>query len=214
MKINLVVFDVDGTLYNKNILNILISIEIFFYLLFFPFKYREIYFIWSYRKNRKYLSGIKNYSLSEQEYLDHKINFNFSLENKKQIVSKWMIHKPLKYLKILKYSEVSDFIEFLNNKKINYVFYSDYPVKEKLDAMKIKYRKYYYSNQSKINILKPNLKGIQIILNENNIKSSECLIVGDRDDTDGVIAREAKTSFINYPKSKGDLIKQFTLLDY
>ena len=101
MKINLVVFDVDGTLYNKSILNFLISIEIFFYLLIFPHRYREIYFIWSYRKHRKFLSGIKEYSLSVQEFKNHKIDFSFSLENKKKIVDKWMIRKPLKYLEIL-----------------------------------------------------------------------------------------------------------------
>ena len=57
------------------------------------------------------MSGIKNYSLSEQEYLDHKINFNFSLENKKQIVSN--VARQFKEGKLTKDTEIQAAVQKL-----------------------------------------------------------------------------------------------------
>ena len=113
MKIKLVVFDVDGTLYSKPLLTLLMSLEIFFYLLFFPYKYKEIYFLWSFRKNREFLSNLRNYSLSDREYDDNGFKFNLSLKDKKNIIFKWLINKPLKYLYYLKYSEIVSLINYL-----------------------------------------------------------------------------------------------------
>ena len=87
-----------------------------------------------------------------------------------------------------------------------------HPVLSKLNAMNIEYDKFYHANQEKINILKPNLKGIKLILSDFNIKPSECLIIGDRDDIDGILAKKAKSLFINYPKNKNILAKQFLKL--
>ena len=213
MKIKLIVFDVDGTLYSSNVLRILIFIEIFLYLLVFPYKFREIHYLWYFRKNRQHLSNLKSYNLSDKEYMNQNSKINLSSDSRKAIVEKWIMQKPLKYLKYLKYREITNFLDFLKNNKINYVFYSDYPISSKLNAMNIKYEKYYHANQETINVLKPNLKGIKIILSDFNIKSSECLIVGDRDDIDGILAKEAKTLFINYPKNKNMLKKQFLELN-
>ena len=164
MKIKLIVFDVDGTLYSSLALRILMSFEVFFYLLLFPYKIKEIYFLWNFRKNREKLSSHQySYKLSDEEYKYQNTKDSLSINMRKAIIKKWILQKPLKYLKYLKYKEIINFLDFLKNNKINYVFYSDYPISKKLDAMNIKYNSYYHANQNNINILKPNLKGIKLI---------------------------------------------------
>ena len=110
MKIELIVFDVDGTLYNSALLRVLMLIEIFLYLLVFPYKFREIHYLWNFRKNREYLSLLKSYSLSDREHEYKNSKIGLSLETRKAIVEKWIMQKPLKYLKYLKYKKIINFL--------------------------------------------------------------------------------------------------------
>jgi len=52
-----------------------------------------------------------------------------------------------------------------------------------------------------INCLKPNPKGLTAILHQLSLSPKDCLFVGDRDEKDGLCARQVGMDFLILPKN-------------
>lgn len=109
----------------------------------------------------------------------------------RRVVSQWIHQEPLPYLRACMYPDVHLFLQTLQEKGIAYAFYSDYPLKEKLEAMGIPGADAYSSEDAHINRMKPDPAGLEHIRNQYDVEPSSCLMIGDRFEKDGQCAASA-----------------------
>ena len=57
----------------------------------------------------------------------------------------------------------------------------------------------YYATREDLNCLKPNPRLLLKILSDHDVDPAECVVIGDRDDRDGALARAVGARFILFP---------------
>lgn len=196
MKKKILILDLDGTLYYQVGMQLFMGSWILIYYIFHFWKIKELIAILNYRKNREQeLKDIVDiqFSLIAEKY-------HMSLEKIEYLINNWLIKKPLKIIYLFRDKKLIEIINEFKKKNGKIIIYSDYPTKEKLKALKIKYDLSYDSLYDKIRVLKPDPKGLNVIIKENNLNRNEILFVGDRDKKDGAISRKNKVDYVILPK--------------
>lgn len=187
------ILDLDGTLYHQYGVQLFMGCRLAIYYLFHFWKFKELLMIMDYRKIReKNIKGIveKQYKIIGQKY--HK-----TPKQVEELIQKWMFEKPLDILPIFKDKKLD---EIINNFAGKVFIYSDYPTKDKLEALHTKYDKAYDSTNSNIMCLKPESKGLEYLINENKLNKKDILFVGDRDSKDGECSRRCQIDYVILPK--------------
>ncbi len=206
--VKLIVFDVDGTLYDQRKLRFFILIELFFYYLFRTHKYYELNILWFFRKERKKHStqSPENINISENQYIWCQEKVKMPLDEIKKIIEKWIRQKPLKYLSYCMYKNVKDLINQLKKNNIITSVYSDYRVDEKLKAMNIQVNHVFSSEQKEIDVLKPNPKGLNYIAKSLNVSKQHILFIGDQAELDGACAKRAKVKYLHINRKSANSV--------
>ena len=202
-----VIFDVDGTLYNHDKLKISMLLEIGKFLVVRPHKWREIKMVREYRRLREHLSMQPGFvELKIEQYRTVAQTCGCSSEVVRLIVDRWMFQRPLKYIPSLGYPAVNDLIDFLKRKKIPVAVFSDYRSFEKTEALGLSFDIKVHADDSDVNRLKPDPKGLLVAAEKLGVPVQECLFIGDRDDKDGECARRAGMPYLILNKNaKTDL---------
>lgn len=192
-EIKVVILDLDGTIYNKRGLGLRIFLND---LLESPLLAKE-------RRVRKAMRG-KWYG-SQEAFYD--AFFQQIIHHRLCTVSfvKWWYHTcymPL-MVNILKrhYTPrawVVPFLEQCRKLNVRVVLLSDYGcVKEKLEALNINPQLFdWVVSAPELGGLKPASQLIDAVTGRMQVSPSQCLVIGDREDTDGAMARAAGAGFI------------------
>jgi len=199
--IQLIIFDVDGTLYDQRKLRIYMLLNFIIYIIKNPKKLYELKLIYYYRKLfEEYDNILKNEDTSDgiDIVLYKRVAEKFDLDIKvvKEIVYKWIYTIPLKYVKKFKKKGINDLFNKIRENNITIAIYSDYLSEEKLKTLGLSADMIVASIDKEIHELKPNPKGLLYIINYFGVNLNRCLLIGDRDDRDGECARNANISFI------------------
>lgn len=208
MKKKTLILDLDGTLYYQLGVQMIMGIRLLCYYVFHFWKFKELLALKKYRsireKNQKNIVN-KQFKIIAQEY-------NMSIDRVEAIVKTWMFDKPLSAIKLFKDKKLLKLISEYKQNGGKVFIYSDYPTEQKLQVLEIKYDKSYSSTDEHIQVLKPDSKGLEYIINSNKLKKAEILFIGDRDSKDGACARACNIDYIILPKigrnKKYKLIKQ------
>ena len=192
MKKKALIVDLDGTLYFQYGVQCIMGCRMLFYYLFHFWKFKELLAIMYYRKQRE--KNLKE--IVDNQYILVAQKYGINPKRVEEIVQIWLFHKPLTLLKIFKDKKLVKIIDKCKNTGINIIIYSDYPTKEKLMALNIKYCKSYDSTHPEIRTLKPDVKGLQYILKSNILNKKDVLLIGDRDSKDGECARRCNVDYI------------------
>jgi FMN phosphatase YigB (HAD superfamily) len=195
-KIKAVIFDMDGTLYDQSKLQRYMLWELICYFSRFPWKIKDFKILYNFRKERERNIFTVTKNLEEDQYLWAAIISNVPVEKVRDIVNTWIFNKPLSYLERCKYPNIQQLFKCLQNYGIQTLIFSDYPAKKKSTALNLFPDNTFSTTDPTINSLKPSPIGIFVILELLNLKTNECLLIGDRDDRDGACARNAKISYI------------------
>jgi FMN phosphatase YigB (HAD superfamily) len=182
-----IIFDVDGTLYSSWKLKILLAPALFWGVIL---NSRILSVIRCFRKSREDRAGQEITGLVEGQYLWPAQELGVPVTTVKEIVFKWMKNIPLLYLPFAKYAGLENFIGFCREQQKSIVFYSDYPLIEKIKVLGISepYRTF-CAEDNNIEALKPNSKGLRVIMKELNLGFGEGLMIGDRWDRDEEAAK-------------------------
>lgn len=209
-KYQLVIFDVDGTLYHQPKLRLIMLIHLIAHYLFKPHKITELNVLKVFRKEREINAHKGHGNIAEEQYKWAANKLNYNETKVKDIVEFWMHKKPLRYLRSCVFENVRTLINELN-KIAQTAVYSDYLAHHKIKAMELNINHCFSSEQKEINTLKPNSKGILHILNHFNVDKSQALLIGDRDELDGACARNAGIDYIivNH-KTANEIYKNMT----
>jgi putative hydrolase of the HAD superfamily len=194
--IQLVVFDLDGTLYDQRKLRRRLYFLFLFNLFLGKIDIPDLRIVAEFRKQREKHKGCSSASLEEDQFGWCVEKTGMPVKKIKETVEKLMFNLPLRLLKKALYPNVVSFIDLLRQNAIKTAVYSDYPVVEKLSALGIKVDRTFCSTHKNIAQLKPSKKGLDTICEVFKCDTNKAVYIGDREDTDGESARMAGVSFI------------------
>jgi HAD superfamily hydrolase (TIGR01549 family) len=194
--VKVVIFDVDGTLYDKNKLQRLMFLNLFIYYFLHFWRIKELQVLLAFRRVREQSSERASQSIMLDQYQWCADEMHVTVEFVEQVVMKWIYTEPLQHLKQCINPGIKELFNTLRTKGIKIAIFSDYPFAEKLQAMDLIYDLGFSGVDKDVNALKPSPKGILTIAAKLGLNPKQCLMIGDRDDRDGESARRAGSPYI------------------
>ena len=193
-----VALDVDGTLYEQNMLRAFMALELGT-LPLVQCSYRSAAVIWkialTFRRVREELRGLGSptASLAELQYSQTAKQINIDAGTVERTIEEWIFERPLKYLKLCRRRGVNSCFAWLEERNVPIGVFSDYPVREKLRALGISARiaPALCATDPEINAFKPHPKGFLRLCEIWGVPPDEVLYVGDRHEIDAVGAAAA-----------------------
>lgn len=181
--VDLVVFDVDGTLYNQRRLQARMALALMLEVV----RTHDLVLprtLAAFRRRREWLAvqGTDDFAVSQYMLGGH------SPERIRALVAEWIERRPLSHLAHCRYPGVDSLFRKLSERCIVAVL-SDYPAVEKLAALEL--GAHFIVTASDVGRLKPDPSGLRLIMNRAGVPPERTLMIGDRDDRDGEAARRA-----------------------
>jgi phosphoglycolate phosphatase/putative hydrolase of the HAD superfamily len=156
----------------------------------------DLKIISSFRRQREFHKGYASATLEADQYKWCAEELNIPVEKVEERIIEFMHKLPLRFLFKARYRDIAKVFERLKEKNKILAVYSDYPVKEKLDALNLKADEIICSTDEGIMQLKPSARAIDEICRRTKISKGDTILIGDRDETDGESARLAGISFL------------------
>ena len=188
----IIIVDFDGTLYYQRPLRVAMLIEMLLHFWKLPDfiiinKYRNLY----------------------EKGLNEKERLKILPARTSKIVKEWMINRPLKYIRRYKDEQLIKQLKFCQSKGSKIIVCSDYPIKQKLCALDLRPTFSYDAND--MGCLKPDTSGLIRLLPELKTNFSDCLVIGDRYEKDGKLAKALNADYIILPKTVKQRLKFYNL---
>lgn len=206
----MVVFDVDGTLYNQNALRGHMLRKLMVHYGLRPWFAKELKVLQSFRRQREAHAGHRGGGISELQYHWTAEETGRSAERVEAIVTRWMLEIPLPLLKRYRFHGISEFFDALKEKNIIRAIYSDYPYEQKLEALELQVDCGVDSTQPHVDAFKPDARGLEYLLALNDIDPKLCVFIGDRDERDGACARNAGVNALIIDTRNSNYFNQLT----
>jgi putative hydrolase of the HAD superfamily len=189
-EIRLVVFDIDGTLYDQRGLRFCMLRE----MLLASVRCRDTQFIRIlrvYRRIREEL-GDSLHEDFEQELISRTAaSVGCSRERVRSAAEEWLERRPLPHLIRFRYPKLQELFRGLrqHGKKIG--IFSDYPARRKLESLELDADIVVCAGDQDVGVLKPHAKGLHVLMSRAAMKPAETLMIGDRPERDGLAAKAA-----------------------
>ena len=193
---DLIVFDVDGTLYFQNTLRITMIKRLLGYYILHPHKFMDLFVILNFRSIREKAEQVD--ALYEQTAKKSKV----SVDRAKNVIKKWIYDNPLDAVRDSRDTELIEIINKLKENGKQIAIWSDYAASDKLKAMGIECEHVYTAEDERVGELKPSPKGLKLIMKDLNVPCDKVLMVGDRMVKDGEAAKAASVDYLILSKSK------------
>lgn len=214
-----VIFDLDGTLYYQKPFRIRMLFYLLEHMLRHPSAIGDILLLKRYREVRekwadyeRTMSFPADMPLEDRQYEFVAAQKKVTALRVKDTVCFYMHEAPLELLPDYKDAMLSDAIEMLRRNHVQVVIYSDYPVEEKLRALGIEADWHFTSSDERINCMKPDPKGLQVILESLGLQAEDVVMVGDRYEKDGLAAINNRMDYLIVSSSKRERDKLADLL--
>jgi putative hydrolase of the HAD superfamily len=189
-EIKLVVFDVDGTLYDQRGLRFCMLRE----MLLFSMRNFEAEFIKIlsvYRRIRERLGEVLQEDFEQELIVRTAEIVGCSEEKVRSTAGEWLERRPLRHLIRYRYAGLPELFRSLRMQGKKVGIFSDYPAQQKLEAMKLDADFVVCATDKDIGVLKPHPKGLHILMARAAAKPAETILIGDRPERDGLAARAA-----------------------
>lgn len=188
--IDLVVFDVDGTLYDQKRLRLVMLRR----LLAATWKSRSLdtlQTLRTFRQVREVLGDHPEPDFMHLQYTRTASRHNKTEEEVRALTTEWMERKPLPFLADCRYPHLDSLFAGLRGAGKQIAVFSDYPATDKLAALGLQAAPVVCATDADIARLKPDPFGLLAILRRTGVPAQRTLMVGDRVDRDGLAARQA-----------------------
>ena len=188
--IRLVVFDVDGTLYDQRALRLRMLRE----MLVHAALRRSVGFIRilrAYRQIREQLGDELSDNFEHDLIVRTARAAGCSEESVRSTAREWLEQRPLRHLERYRFTQLREVFEGLRRREKKIGIFSDYPAREKLDALNLTADFVVCSTDKDVGVLKPQGKGLEILMARAGMSPAETILIGDRPERDGLAARAA-----------------------
>lgn len=207
----LVLFDMDGTLYFQRALQFKMARLLLAHALFERNGWRDLCVILQFRRIRE--KSVRADGIEETLYEDLAKRWRISREQVREIVQKWIYQEPLRYLAGYKDACLLELIKILDKRGVRTAVYSDYPPQEKQKVLGIGEFPGFYGGQKEIEGFKPDPRGILYIMARFGVNNkSRVLMIGDRMSRDGKAAVNAGVDYLIVKKYKLLRTHQYQIL--
>lgn len=195
-RVRLVIFDVDGTLYDQRKLRIRMAVLLLRHLLGHPTEIGLIRTISTYRRCREELADEDCEDIARLQYERPAQRLGVSSQTIKETVGPWIHEKPLAVLPRCRYPDVERVFEKFRDDGRKVAVLSDYPAERKVKALGLEADFCVSAENPEIDRLKPNPAGLAFVLDKAGVDPAAALMIGDRDDRDGESARRLKVAYL------------------
>jgi HAD superfamily hydrolase (TIGR01549 family) len=118
----------------------------------------------------------------------------------------WLIQSQSSAIKLFQRKSLLKRVAQLQNQGALLVLWSDYPTAEKSKELNLLPDLVFCSEDSRIKMAKPSAVGINLIVNTLKIDVSEIVMIGDRDDRDGVAASRAGIQYFKVGRKANQIL--------
>jgi HAD superfamily hydrolase (TIGR01549 family) len=189
-EIRLVVFDVDGTLYDQRGLRIRMLRE----MLLATIQGRGLSFIRilrAYRHIREELGDSLHENFEPALISRTAALVGCSEDQVRSTAEEWLERRPLRHLIHYRYPGLDQLFKGLRQHGKTIGIYSDYPARNKLAALQLEADVMVCAGDADIAVLKPHAKGLVTLMSRAAMKPAETIMIGDRVERDGLAAQAA-----------------------
>lgn len=188
--IDLVVFDVDGTLYDQRKLRLAMLRE----LLGDAWRSRSldtVRTLRTFRHVREALGEQPGVDFMHLQYSETAARHGKSMEVVRALTTEWLEQRPLPFLAACRYPHLQAVFAALRAGGKQVAALSDYPAKDKLKALGLQASPVVCATDPDVARLKPDPLGLHLILKRCGAQAHRTLMIGDRFDRDGAVAERA-----------------------
>jgi FMN phosphatase YigB (HAD superfamily) len=191
----LVIFDVDGTLYDQRRLRARIALS----MAREAVRTHDLSFfnvIRTFRRLREQFAEEELADFETQLFEATARECSCSEAFVRQVVDEWIIHRPLLFLRGCVFPHTAALFDAIRASGRKIAVLSDYPAADKLTVMGLTADIVVSANNPEVGVLKPNPKGLFHIMMTAGMSPEECLFIGDRFERDGEAAERANMSVL------------------
>lgn len=186
----LYIIDMDGTLYFQRKMQLLMGLRLLGSALTGKRGAGELKTVLTYRKLREQCKGEKTPDDQLIEQIAQKKKTE--PQSEKQIIEKWLYLLPLDVIAGCRDKKMTELVTGWKRAGKKVVIYSDYPAEHKCKALGLSGIPCFDSTAPSIDALKPDPKGIEVILREMGVTDRrKAVMIGDRQSRDGEAAARA-----------------------
>ena len=186
--IDLVVFDLNGTLYDQRRLRARMLLQILRHTIRSK-SLRLARIIRTFRQCREDLSDKPTDDFLLRQYEITAARHSCSVKEVRELVSEWIERRPLSVIGGCRYTGVEQLFKALASSSRTVAVLSDYPAEAKLRALGLKADVVVSSTDEDVGRLKPDPTGLYKVLKLAGVEPQRSLMIGDRFDRDGEVAR-------------------------
>ncbi|MCA1441647.1 HAD family hydrolase [Ensifer sp. IC4062] len=185
---HLVVFDLDGTLYDQRRLRTMMMLR----LLIDAGRSRSlttIRILRAFRHCREQLGEALATDFASRQYELTADQCTLSEEAVKAVVEEWIDRRPLDILPACRCRGVERVFAGLAAQGKTVAVFSDYPASEKLRALGLSADIVVSASDPEVGVLKPHPAGLQHVLSRAQVSADAAIMIGDRVDRDWAVAQ-------------------------
>lgn len=188
--VRLVVFDVDGTLYDQRALRRAMLRD----LLFDALRSRSLgtlRVISRFRQVREELADAGVEDFAALQYSRTAEQTGRDAAEVKLLVEHWMERRPLPHLPATRFPGLAELFGRLRDRGTTIGVWSDYPAHDKLQALGLRADIVCSAGDTEVGRLKPSPRGLLAVMAKAGCEAGETIMIGDRHERDGLAAEAA-----------------------
>lgn len=189
-QVELVAFDVDGTLYDQRALRPRMARDLLLQVLRRR-ELRPLSVVARYRRLREALGDAEAADFEARLLSETAAASHCTEAEVRAIVAEWVEQRPLPYLARCRYAGVAELFDGLRRHGKRIGVLSDYPARDKLAALGLQADVVVSANDADVGLLKPHPRGLQHLMQQAAASPAGTLLIGDRVERDGLAARRA-----------------------
>jgi putative hydrolase of the HAD superfamily len=188
--LRLVVFDVDGTLYRQRPLRLRMARDLLLHSLLRG-DLATLRILRKYRHLREQMGDAQVEGFAGPLVAQTAAAIGCSTERVQAVVSQWIDHHPLPYLRACRYAGLAELFAGLRRHGKAIGVLSDYPAVAKLAALGLAADHVISADDPGIGVLKPHPRGLETLIRRADATPATTVLIGDRAERDGRVARAA-----------------------
>lgn len=209
----LVVFDVDGTLYDQSRLRRAMAVRLLSHIALTG-NFSTLKALQAYRHAREVTADAQRADFEAEALAAAARAGRISETRARELVAEWMHQRPLPLLPRCRYGGVAELFARLRTRGTLVGILSDYPAAAKIQAMGLEADAIAFAGGPGVPFQKPDPSGLQHLMEIADASPAETILIGDRDERDGEAGRRAGVDvLIRTSQPVGpDMFRSFTAL--